>query len=505
MNQMEWCQTHFWLERKPIQYEKRPYLNAVYRVRDQNLVLRCSRQVEKSTTLVATLLFLLCRELGIKILFVAPRNEQADLFCRSRFFPALVESPFIRRYLLGQSGRIQRANDLIFANGSQLYVRSAFRTPDAARGISADVLMVDEFQDLAAGSLPVLQETMSHSPRQQTILAGTPKLSENQLELAFQQSTANEWRVPCAECEREVLLDESSLGPRAVICPGCKSELDLGRGRWVPRHPQEKVEGFWINHLMVPWLDYQDIMDRQQAYNQSLFKNEVLGLPSTLGEHVVTRAELEACCTTQAMFGVPTNLPRQGRSGLVAGIDWSGGVHSKTILVIGYIDQDYRFHVVRFDRFQPQEEPDALVREIAWRCREFGVSLFAADGRGNGLVYNRLLQQALKYYEYFYTMVYVNSEGEPRQDGSLWTWSIDRSATLGSLFSRIKKQQISFPRVSDCSSFLDEISCEIALQDDHQRRVKFTHPENQQDDTLHALNYALTLALRAFQGVHGLL
>ncbi len=39
---------------------------------------------------------------------------------------------------------------------------------------------------------------------------------------------------------------------------------------------------------MAPWLNYAEIMERQQTYDFAAFKNEVLGLPTTLGEHIVT-------------------------------------------------------------------------------------------------------------------------------------------------------------------------------------------------------------------------
>ena len=71
---------------------------------------------------------------------------------------------------------------------------------DAARGISADLLLVDEFQDIAAGDLPVLQETLSHSTDGRTILTGTPKSIDNHLSAVFHQSTANEWTMTCEGC-----------------------------------------------------------------------------------------------------------------------------------------------------------------------------------------------------------------------------------------------------------------------------------------------------------------
>jgi hypothetical protein len=108
-----------------------------------------------------------------------------------------------------------------FANGSKLFVRAAFQTADAARGLSADVLFVEEFQDIAAGHLAVLQETLSHFPRGEIVLTGTPNLIGNQLEAVFRQSTACEWLVRCPKCQRRTRLDEHVLNAGGVCCPMC--------------------------------------------------------------------------------------------------------------------------------------------------------------------------------------------------------------------------------------------------------------------------------------------
>ena len=178
---------------------------------------------------------------------------------------------------------------LRFANGSQLFARAAFRSADAARGLSCQLLLIDEFQDIAPGDLPVLQEVMSHARNGRTILTGTPKSVDNHFEAMFRLSTANEWTVDCSACGKPVIMDECALGPRGIACPDCQTLLDPQQGRWVARHPQATWgDGFWINHAMVPWLNYDEILERQRTYDPVLFKNEVIGLPTALGEHVVT-------------------------------------------------------------------------------------------------------------------------------------------------------------------------------------------------------------------------
>jgi len=97
-----------------------------------------------------------------------------------------------------------------------------------------------------------------------------------------------------------------------------------------------------------------------------------------------------------------------------------------------------------------------------------------------------------------YAILYSTAEHEPWQDGMLWKWTVNRSATIGTLFSRIKKQMLLFPRAADCGGFLDELSCEVAECDDYHRSVRYRHPETQPDDALHATNYALLLGMRGF-------
>ena len=359
------------------------------------------------------------------------------------------------------------------------------------------MLLVDEFQDIAGGHLPVLQETLRHAVAQRMILVGTPKSVENHLEGMFSQSTAHEWQVPCDQCRRSFVLDERCLGPRCVACPTCQAELHPSQGTWVPRNPAARWgEGFCINHLMVPWLNYDDILERRRSYDLVRFKNEVLGLSSTTGDQVVTRAELEACCAELPMANSLADIAPAGHGQLVAGIDWGGGGTSRTVLVIGWMSADYRFQICRLERFASQDDPGYFMEQLAKRCNQYRVQYIAADGGGNGNIYNRLLVDRMGGYPNLFAVYYSQSDLEPQRDGNLTKWTVNRTATIGILFTRVKKQLIAFPRLADCGSFLDEFACEIAEFDDINRTMKYTHPSTQQDDALHATNYALIMATR---------
>jgi hypothetical protein len=498
MNRIEFCERFVYLKKKPISFARRPYLREPYNSKARRLVIRASRQVEKSTFLVNTIIHAAIRFPGIHILFACPRQEQARVFSNSRLLPTIQDSPLIRRVLLGGSSRPPQVMHLRFVNSSEVYVRAAYHSADSVRGIDADLLLIDEFQDVADGNLPVLEETLSHSQMHRVVLTGTPKTIDNHLESVFQQATACEFKVPCIGCRKGTILDERCLGPIAPICPECQTPIDPKCGHWVPRNPGSTWgESYWINHLMVPWVNYQELLERQRTYNPALFKNECLGLPTILGDHIVTRAELEACCSDRPMALSINDVPQEVRPFLIAGIDWGGGGTSRTVLVIGYMDLQYRFNVLRFDRFRAEEDPDHVLQQVAQRCSQFTIRLIGADGGGNGHVYNRLLIDRLGQKCVLHAIMYSTSEHEPRREGLLWRWTVNRSASIGTVFGRVKKQVMTFPRVQDCGSFLDEFACETAEYDDFLRSIRYTHPDTQPDDALHATNYAMLIGIRA--------
>jgi hypothetical protein len=364
--------------------------------------------------------------------------------------------------------------------------------------------MIDEFQDIADGDLPVLQETLSHSSLAKVILTGTPKLVDNHLETVFRRSTACEWTLPCRNCGQGTIIDERALGSQGLICPRCQLPVDPRQGEWRARHPHAAWgSGYWICHPMVPCFHYHDILQKQQSYDPVKFKNECLGLSTTLGEHVVTRDELEACCRPSPMAASRQDLSPHFRGRLIAGVDWGGGAAARTALTIGSIRADGVFEVCHFARFAANEDPDYLLNQVAKRCGQFGVQFVGADGGGAGFHLNRLLFVRLNPNRFaqqlvpVYGILYANSDLPPRENGVLWDWPVHRSASIGNLFSRVKLGRITFPSAEDCGSFLDEFSCEVAEYDSHFRTIKYTHPESQPDDALHATNYALMMAVRS--------
>jgi len=253
---------------------------------------------------------------------------------------------------------------------------------------------------------------------------------------------------------------------------------------------------------MTPWLidRYEETLRRQSEYGPARFRNEVLGLPVELGDHAVTRAEMEACCGSEPMLhrGDFGGLGQRVR--LFAGIDWGGGANSRTAVVLVIMRDDYTCEIKQITVLQPHEDPNRVLEEVARICNHYQVSAIAADGNGNGHTYNRMLYGRLQNPNAFYSIIY-STEQRPAANGALWRWLVDRSRSIGALFARVKLRRLVFPCRQDSEPFLAEFACQIAEYDDHRRAIEYVRPETQYDDVLHAANYAILVASREFNAL----
>lgn len=137
LDKQSFCERFVYLQRRLISFAGRPYLPAIYASKRRNLVIRASRQTEKSTFVVNTIVHAACSHPGVPILFVAPREEQVDTFVNTRLRPAIEESPLIRRRLFGPRKSPGSARHLRFNNGSQLFCRAAFHNGRSSAWIAA--------------------------------------------------------------------------------------------------------------------------------------------------------------------------------------------------------------------------------------------------------------------------------------------------------------------------------------------------------------------------------
>jgi len=499
-------------------FAERPYLRRLYDTECRKILLKCGRQIEKSTTLGNKALAYSCLVPRFRTLYVSPTNAQTREFSNDRLREPIETCPMIAAYT--NSKLSQNVLSKQFQNWSKITLRYAFQNPDRVRGIRADMILIDEFQDILLSHVPVIEECASHSDWKILSYSGTPKSLDNSLEQSWQRDTNQcEWVLPCFRHQllggTKLLpywnvLGEASIGLKGPICDKCGAPIypDHPDAHWVAMNPNPNVpnptEGYHISQLMVPWVykseeGWGDIIHKSKTFSRQVFFNEVLGLAYDSGIRPLTREEIRVCCgndndeeevkmldMSESALNVWAERCRSAGAAY-AGIDWGGGEKSYTVITIGTYWRD-KFTVFYAQRFMGMEsELEYEMRRISELISRFNVKLVGCD-YGGGLERNDTLirkfgPRLIVKYQYVGTVGKI-CEWDPAQH----RFKGNRSSMLSAVFNTIKRQQIRFPLWKVFQDpFATDLLSVYSEYNERQRMTSYDHALGSTDDTLHSL------------------
>lgn len=334
-----------------------------------------------------------------RVLYVSPSNQQTKVFSRDRIAEPIEVSPFLSRCT--NSRLLKNVLEKKFVNRSQITLRFAFLNADRTRGIPADLVVIDEFQDILLENVPVIEECASHSEFKFFIYAGTPKSLDNSIEYYWTRfSTQNEWAVPCkrhgtpkdASTWHWNLLDEENIGKNSLICNRCGKRIraDDPDASWAAMNPrpntEKPFEGFRIPQLMVPWIDWSDIRNKQRVYSRAKFYNEVLGRSYDAGTRPLTRRDVQRNCWDELSMKFYRDVMQYSSSyPIFMGLDWGTGELTYTVVTLGgYLPfAPDRYTVFYWHRFEGSEsEPRKQLEIIRKLIVDFNVQRVGADYGG---------------------------------------------------------------------------------------------------------------------------
>jgi hypothetical protein len=504
---------------RPFKLDNHAFMIPIYNGGYDRIVMKCSRQVAKSTTIAALQVLESAIRPHWRSLYVSPTTLQTRQYSNEKLRPTIYESPFLKKFFT-DNHVIDQVFEKTLLNGSYMFLRYAFLSPARARGIPASRVFFDEAQDLIKDNIKVISQSLSASRLSagvagSELIAGTPLSFSNTLEEYWRWSTQNEWLVPC-DCTVPRYwnyLDARNIGRAGLICSKCGKPLNPSSGQWVSLSPGEFYEGFRVTQLMVPWKQSpeawrSEIVLPLEKWPESKFYNEILGLSFDSAGAPVTRMDIEQCCHPQKKV-VNINSekwhtskgPSFGGLRIFAGIDWGEGrpegevnlgrkrYASWTVLTLGaYINADL-FWPFFMKRYVGKDiDPEVIVPDVLNICGQFGVEVIGADwGHGWG-VNSRLFQARGR--DRAMQFAYSSSLGErKRWDPEAYKWIVNRNAVLSNFFFDIKQGKFMFPAWSVFEPFAKDILAEYVEYNERTRTMLYDHPIDQPDDALHSLVY----------------
>ena len=180
LSMSDFAENFFMLNGQRFSLEDYPHMRRIYNTPAQDIVMKFSRQTAKSTTLANMLLTRALMTPYLKQLYVSPAKDQTEEFSRDKVQPVIDNSEIIKTNFI-KADSVQRVLKKEFANGSVINMRYALLNADRVRGISADINLFDETQDLLEDVITVIRKTMSRSEIKNAIYAGTPKRTKGTL------------------------------------------------------------------------------------------------------------------------------------------------------------------------------------------------------------------------------------------------------------------------------------------------------------------------------------
>jgi len=489
---------------EPFSFEERPYLRRVYDTPSKRVLLMCGRQVEKSTTLANRTLAGSCLIPHFKTLYVSPSAAQTKEFSKTRLKEVLETSPALRTWF--PSHLTDNVFEKRAINRSSVTLRYAFLNADRCRGLAADAIAIDEFQNILLDNVPVIEEAASHSPFRFFLYSGTPLSLDNPIEHYWSTySTQNEWAVPCDRHGSSKnpgswhwnILGEENIGPKGLVCDRC-SELiraDHPLAQWVrtgsPDPELSVYEGFHIPQLMVPWIHWRDILTKYNEYPRARFFNEVLGRSFDSGQRPLTREDIVKNC--DPLMRLTPEGVREWRAKfrgvpLYGGIDWGqDSSNSYTVFFIGGYLQG-KFRIFFCHRFSGAEsEPRVQMEKICRMIDTFKLQRVGCDHGGGHWPNDELLRrygsQRIVQFQYSQPNVFM------RWDNKLGRYVVHRNEVMSKVFNAIKRGTVfKFPAWKDFATpFAADMLSIFSEYNERYHMTQYKKSPNNTDDSFHSL------------------
>jgi hypothetical protein len=508
-------------------FKGREYLRMPYDTGAKRRLFKCGRQVEKSTLLGNTCLSYCCIVNAFNVLYVSPTNQQTKTFSRDRLKEPLETSDLLKSWTTTKLS--DNVFEKQFINRSKITLRYAYHNADRTRGIPADMILIDEVQDIITDNIPIIEECASHSHFKLFVYSGTPKSLDNAIEKYWNDySTQNEWVVPC---ERHGtpndpsswhwnILSEDTMEEKGLVCDKCHELINPMHpmAQWASMNPKVRqdppeglgtdgaYEGFRIPQLMVPWLNWSQIWVKKLTYPRGQFYNEVLGLSYDSGLRPLTQQDVKNNCKSGLLMSESMLADIKHRLGqsspIFAGIDWGTGEGSYTVLTLGaYIDGFFTIFYIH--RFEGQElEPPVQLGIIEDLLRAWNVDMVGCD-YGGGYHQNDNLQRKFgtnKIVKYQYS----NPGQKVKYEPDLRRFLVNRTEVMSDFFNAIKRAN--FFRFPDWAHFEDPYASDFlsifSEYNEQRRQIEYKHAPDKTDDSFHSSLYCFLASMLKIPAFH---
>lgn len=233
---------------------------------------------------------------GYNVIYTLPTTSDMSQFVSSKVNAILGHNPLLSKLTKDKDSIVQKK-----VGDAYIYYRGTFsqktekEKSESHVGImlSSDLNIHDESDRSDQTILEQYESRLDASEYKGLWYFSNPTnpftLSQDKWKISDQKH----WFVKCSHCNYWQYLDfwKNVKGGR-YVCQKCHLTIsdDVRRnGQWVKKHKNKSVSGYWINHLMCPWIPASKIARQHKKKTKQYFYNFVLGLPYVGSDIVVNK------------------------------------------------------------------------------------------------------------------------------------------------------------------------------------------------------------------------
>jgi len=307
---------------KPLDFKTHPYLMGLYQLDAQRVVISKAAQVGVSEYAISYAIHA-ADQRKANVLYIFPSDRTISDFSAARIGPAIEASAYlktiVKNYAGGRRGVDQ--TQLKRIRNRYLYLRGGVVKPDGRapqlKSIDADVLIMDEFDEMDPRAPSIAVKRLGHSEIAEERLISTPSYPGMGVHARYLESDQRSWFVTCPHCGKRqtmtlahVVTESDQLdrpahwhgkntGRAFAACERCAGELDrTGPGEWVAAYPTRPLVGFHMNKLFGPHVALDELVANLQTTDETKRKeamNQDWGLPYKPRGGGLTDEVLDAC------------------------------------------------------------------------------------------------------------------------------------------------------------------------------------------------------------------
>lgn len=289
----------------------------------------------------------------IRVAHMFPQIAMVKRFAQDKLESLIrdAKDDFINKNKLDSPNAVDNLTYKQFKTGS-LWIESVGLDGDRIRGMTLDVMMFDEIQDipqLAIGNATKTLTAAKYGPpgKGVQVFFGTPKERDSFFYNLWNMSDQRFYHLGCIGCKQLFPFYQSGdegwkdiwIHGFTIKCPLCgfhQTKIDaINNGKWVPsRNPDEyRYVGYHISALYNPLLSRENIDEEMPENNptasERVWRNEVLGEFYSGAGLPLTKTEILEKCMDYDRYFAKRISPEEKTTYL--GVDWGEKVDADGI------------------------------------------------------------------------------------------------------------------------------------------------------------------------------